>query len=377
MIAFIYVQTFLFMFFLSYGFFAQKKTAKYVSDTKDFKIFIVIPCLNEEQVIGKTLKSFPKLKNAEVILVDDDSTDRTRSIAASLGATVLHKKLPNARQGKGHSLNYSLGYIREKIKLFPRSRVIIAVFDGDGQPSPGMFTEMLRIFQDDSVAAVQSGVRIRNKKSFLSSGQALEFSRFVSMSQSARTEKNTAILGGNGQFIRLSDLDKLGLFPWSTSLTEDLDIGIRLILKGCKVIFSKRMYVSQQAVEDFGRYVKQRTRWSQGNYQSLKYIPKVIVSKLDFISKLELTYTLTSPLVALIYPILILFLLPKLSIAIVFSAIFALIVPMLVLLVSGYGMKEISSFVFLGNLYYFINYKAFFAHLRNESSWAKTERLKE
>jgi glycosyltransferase involved in cell wall biosynthesis len=66
------------------------------------KISIVIPAYNEEKAIGHTLKEInDTLKNInidyEIIVIDNNSIDRTGDIAKDLGAHVILEK----RQGYG------------------------------------------------------------------------------------------------------------------------------------------------------------------------------------------------------------------------------------------------------------------------------------
>lgn len=70
------------------------------------KIAIVIPCYNEEKGIGKVIAGIPKSKlkklgyNFEVIVIDNNSKDKTSKVAKSLGAKVIFEK----KQGKGHAM---------------------------------------------------------------------------------------------------------------------------------------------------------------------------------------------------------------------------------------------------------------------------------
>lgn len=63
------------------------------------KIVILIPCLNEEITIGKVIQDFQvAIPEAEIIVFDNNSTDRTAKIALECGAKVIEEKRP----GKGY-----------------------------------------------------------------------------------------------------------------------------------------------------------------------------------------------------------------------------------------------------------------------------------
>jgi dolichol-phosphate hexosyltransferase len=70
------------------------------------KITILIPCHNEEQGIGNVLKEIPSealLKagyHFEVIVIDNNSTDKTVKIAKAMGATVISEP----KKGKGNAI---------------------------------------------------------------------------------------------------------------------------------------------------------------------------------------------------------------------------------------------------------------------------------
>lgn len=65
----------------------------------DEKIAVLIPCYNEEATIAKVVKDSKKyLPKATVYVYDNNSTDKTVSVAAKSGAVVRKE----ARQGKGN-----------------------------------------------------------------------------------------------------------------------------------------------------------------------------------------------------------------------------------------------------------------------------------
>jgi glycosyltransferase involved in cell wall biosynthesis len=70
---------------------------------KSNRVVVVIPCYNEEQTISKVVGDFrANLPGAEIIVLDNCSTDRSAELAASAGASVEH--VPG--QGKGFVVRY-------------------------------------------------------------------------------------------------------------------------------------------------------------------------------------------------------------------------------------------------------------------------------
>ena len=84
---------------------------------KNFRITVVIPCLNEEQGIQKVLQDLPPFVD-EVIVVDNGSTDRTAAIAREMGAYVI------TELHRGYGRAYQSGFSRA-------TGDIIVTLDGD------------------------------------------------------------------------------------------------------------------------------------------------------------------------------------------------------------------------------------------------------
>ena len=67
-------------------------------------ISVVIPAYNEELGIAETIQSFQKPYIDELIVIDNNSQDRTAEIAKSLGATVIREP----QQGYGYAVRRAL-----------------------------------------------------------------------------------------------------------------------------------------------------------------------------------------------------------------------------------------------------------------------------
>jgi dolichol-phosphate hexosyltransferase len=84
---------------------------------KDQSITVIIPCLNEEQGIESVLRAMPDFVD-EVIVVDNNSTDRTSEVAASLGAKVIREDV------RGYGRSYKRGFAMA-------TGALIITLDGD------------------------------------------------------------------------------------------------------------------------------------------------------------------------------------------------------------------------------------------------------
>jgi len=89
---------------------------------KGKKISLIIPCRNEEKGITKLVKSMPKWID-EVIVVDNNSSDKTAQVAKKAGAVVVKEKKVD-HQGIGYGYAHMAGYKKA-------TGDFIATIDGD------------------------------------------------------------------------------------------------------------------------------------------------------------------------------------------------------------------------------------------------------
>jgi dolichol-phosphate hexosyltransferase len=148
---------------------------------KGLSITVIIPCLNEEQGIEKVLRALPEFVD-EIIVVDNNSTDRTSDVAASLGAKVIREEV------RGYGRSYKRG-------LTEATSDIIITLDGDhSYPADALsyLIEALRHLDVDFLNTSRFPVRDRRAMSFkhkmgnlmLSVAMSMLFFRWVRDSQS-------------------------------------------------------------------------------------------------------------------------------------------------------------------------------------------------
>ncbi|GAA1055647.1 glycosyl transferase [Agromyces luteolus] len=78
------------------------------------KVFVQIPCLNEEETLPAVLKSIPReipgVDEVEILVIDDGSTDRTVEVAKELGVThfVRHARNMGLARSFADGVDYAL-----------------------------------------------------------------------------------------------------------------------------------------------------------------------------------------------------------------------------------------------------------------------------
>ena len=275
----------------------------------DLAFVIIIPALNEEMVLGKTLDHLLSLPqdNLTVLVVNDNSDDRTLEIANSFRdkrLRVINHPEAEAQQGKGRVLNFAFKYLMasDLVREKGADNVIYGVLDADGRVQSNILEAVNPYFSKPDVGAVQTGVRINNANTnILTKWQNFEFLAFARLAQKAREHLGSVGLGGNGQFVRLSALASRGDDPWTDCLTEDLDLGINLMLAGWENHYCSDTFISQQGVPEMRPLIKQRTRWFQGHMTCWRHIPALASLDGPLSARIDTIYYLLAPLMVFIF----------------------------------------------------------------------------
>jgi len=247
-------------------------------------VTVMIPMKNEADVILTTIGDLKKQdyhlgkrSRMEILIIDDGSTDGCdrmvgREVKRSKNGS-RHKlrmiRNPGPVHGKPSALNHGLKYARGDI---------ICVFDADARVPPDFIERAVPYFKDPKVGGVQGKVRIFNRlDNTLTEIQDDEFASFNRAVQRSRDAIGGAVaLGGNGQMTRRNALKEVG--GWMPgSITEDLELSVRIYSKGWKIRYAENSTVYQEAVPDIRALFKQRTRWSQGHILTFLHLsPRVV-----------------------------------------------------------------------------------------------------
>ena len=93
---------------------------------------LIIPALNEEAAIGPTLDALRGAPLAQLIVVDNGSTDRTAEVARAHGGQVVAEP----RRGYGSACLAGMAALRDEI-------TVVSFMDGDGSDDPADLPRLL------------------------------------------------------------------------------------------------------------------------------------------------------------------------------------------------------------------------------------------
>lgn len=181
-------------------------------------ISVVIPAYNEEQNIKRCLEGFVHQNTAnafEVILVDNNSTDRTVEVAKEFEKSIPLRIVEEKEKGRGHAR--AAGFKAAKGD-------IILSTDADAIVPPTWIEDMAQAFEDPKVAAVTGpgkmidASRVKNTLATLTLPFAMHLYALL---------HRHYWLSGFNFGIRKDIYEKSGGFKQINGL-EDIDLGFRV-----------------------------------------------------------------------------------------------------------------------------------------------------
>jgi len=217
---------------------------------KNQSITVIIPCLNEEQGIEKVLRAMPEFVD-EVVVVDNNSTDRTSDVARSLGAKVVREEV------RGYGRSYRRGF-------HDATGDLIVTLDGDHSYPVDALSYLLEAFLHLEVDFLNaSRFPVRNQQALtykhkvgnlvLSLAMSVLFFRWVRDSQSGMW------------VLRRSILDEMKLESDGMSFSEEIKIEA---IRNSRIRFGE---ISIQYTSRLGE--KKLNAWRDG-VQNLLFLAK-------------------------------------------------------------------------------------------------------
>jgi len=247
-----------------------KKYEKTIQQDRHYpSVSFIIPAYNEENTIQQCITSvFESASNyfgiAEIIVVDDGSTDYTYEIAWA-AIEVNRRKYPNVR-GKivRHSAN--LGKI-EAIKTGVNKALgeLIAIVDADSTWTQKTLQTLIDYMNSGAKTAITGYVHPKDGENPYVTLQQLEYSQGLGIFRCAQSlSKSVLVISGAIGLYHAETLREILNQRKIRSITEDLEITLELHKRGLNVGYAHAAQSSTYVPTSFNSLWKQRLRWFTG-----------------------------------------------------------------------------------------------------------------
>lgn len=241
------------------------------------KFACVIPAHNEERNIAKTVGSIRSVEYPrelfDVVVIADNCTDDTASVAWHAGAMVL-ERTDALKKGKGHALRWAFDQLLES----PVRYEGFVVVDADSVVSKN-FLQCMNWYLEQGYGSIQAAdLVVPNPGAWSSEVSRISLTLYNYVRPLGRKLIHcSAGLRGNGMCFSAETLRSV---PWRAhSLTEDLEYGLILLQHGISTVFAPEARVWATMPAKSANAESQRARWEGGRLPVVKkYAPELFVS---------------------------------------------------------------------------------------------------
>ncbi len=270
-IAWIIVIYWLYQLIISFCALIQFKE-KPIIKNKKHKFMMILPAHNEENVIGNLIESLQQLdypkKLYDIYVIADNCTDKTAEIAKKMGVNVLERK-DETKKTKGFALQW---FLNKKIKE-NADYDAFCVFDADNIVDKNFLNAMNKKLCQGEII-VQGYRDIKNPAdSWISAGYALFYWTMNRFYHLARYNLGLSpLINGTGFMVDFNLIKPTG---WDTkTLTEDIEFSLKNIASGKRLGWATDAIVYDEQPTEFKQSWSQRSRWTVGHMQCMKYYTK-------------------------------------------------------------------------------------------------------
>ena len=239
---------------------------------KKHKFMMILPAHNESSVIGALIESLQSLDYPkelyDIYVIADNCTDNTAQIAKDLGA-IVYERFDEKKKTKGFAMQW---FLNQKIKE-NADYDAFCVFDADNVVDKNFLNAMnKKLCQGEEI--VQGYRDIKNSAdSWISAGYALFYWMMNRFYHLARYNLGLSpLINGTGFMVDFNLIKPTG---WDTiTLTEDIEFSLKNIAKGRKLGWATDAIVYDEQPTEFKQSWSQRSRWTVGHLQCMKYYTK-------------------------------------------------------------------------------------------------------
>ena len=226
------------------------------------QVTVVVPAYNAARTLplclrALTAQDYPA-SAAEIIVVDDGSTDETAALARAAGVRVISQ--PNG--GPASARNAGIQAATGEIILFT---------DADCEPTPDWITQMVAPLADPQVAGVKGSYRTRQREVVARLAQCEFEERYDRQARRPVID----FVDSYAAAFRADVLRQAGgfdpAFPHANN--EDVDLSYRLARLGHRLVFNRRAVVYHRHVAGWRGYVRLKIRRGYWRVLTLKLHP--------------------------------------------------------------------------------------------------------
>jgi 1,2-diacylglycerol 3-beta-glucosyltransferase len=226
------------------------------------RVVVLIPAHDEEAGISAALASVTAQDHPphrlDVIVIADNCSDHTATLAAGRGVTVWERVAPDA-PGKPQALAWALDRMWQKL---PHTEVVIIV-DADCTVSPDLCSTIAAEL-GAGADAVQVPYEVANRaESPTAALRAAGFTlKHVIRARGRARLGLSCNLFGTGMGFSAKALRRV---PWPQSVTEDTELFVRLTRGGYHVAYVEGARVTSPMPASASQAAEQQLRWESGN----------------------------------------------------------------------------------------------------------------
>lgn len=254
------------------------------------KISVIVPVYNGEKTIAKCLESIiaSDLKDFELIVVDDNSKDKTPSIIRSLKCDFikLHKRV-----GAGAARNIGAKKAKGDILAFTDSDCIIPT---------NWLSRIQKIFKKQKrVSAITGGYKAPVKKNIVSL-----FSHYELLFRQRSNDGETDDIISSNLAVKKKAFDKVGGFNeyLKNAGNEDMELANKLNKAGYRIFWDRRNNVEHYFRTNLFEYLEQQYRFARTIVLSVFKFPEMLSIKSKYSEeKIKLQIIITSLMIASLF----------------------------------------------------------------------------
>lgn len=242
----------------------------YKVDDPQVPVTLLIAAWNEEQGIAGTLRKVAAQNYAgqiRVILIDNNSTDRTAATADTIGQELglSLRILREERPGKHHALNRGLAEVETELVL---------TLDADTLMHKSAIQYIVKrmLSSPAEVCAVAGTVLVRNsRENYLT--QMQEWDYFLAIASVKRLQglyQQTLVAQGAFSLYKTEVVRATG--GWPDVIGEDIVLTWQFLQAGYRVYFEPLSVAFTTVPVSILHFARQRSRWARGMIEGLKTV---------------------------------------------------------------------------------------------------------